>query len=435
MATPPAPVTPTVAPVPVSTEVSAPPPASSIPDAKPGLNDAFSELDKMFNPDELPVEKKVEEKPRETKPVEGNPTEKPTEKQVEKPAEKKADDQQPPKPEKAKTLREMLEKATSASKDWEAKYNALKSESAKPKDDPEKAQYLKDKEVLTKKLKEVEEKLRYAKFETTDDYAKEYQTPFYEEYENGKAAISSMNIKEPDKKDALGDIVEEGKTRKATSEDWEALMSITDEDSANKFIAEKFGYNTAKVTLLRNDVLKLHRKMEQAKVNYRKTGVERERLMAESTKKNQELVAKSFSESVNTGTEKYPKLFKPIEGDEKGNAMLEEGEKLAKLAFGTLDPSETSSLPKWIQEKLVDGKLPPQEQINLHSAAFNMMKGFNRLSYRNRILEKEDEGLRKDISEYEDSEPKKGEAKRVATEKKEPSSALDMIEKMAQMNG
>lgn len=410
-------------------------PASST--ADPLNNSLDTMLSGMVSDNEKPApvsqpEKNADEKsvvvPQKTTPEKTTNVEKKVEEPSKQP-EKKVESQKSP--EKAATLREAKERAENDLKSARAELEKLKKDVSAPKDDPEKKALVAEIESHKKKLADVEGKLKLTSVDHDPEFQKSKKL-FSSSYESAKKDVSGMTIKEPDKKDEFGSVVEEGKMRKATSEDWDKLMSISDEDEANKFISEKFGYNASKVTLLRDRVLGNYNSMLSAQDDFKNNFQAREASRLASEVENRTLTQKMFSEHRAAGVEKYPNLFKPIEGDDKGNAMLNEGMALAELAFGVLPPEKIDTLPKWIQGKMVDGQLPPNEQIALHSAVLNMAGGFNRSEFKNRQLVKENIELKKSLEAYEESTPEKGEQRHVESSKVKDNSAFAMIDRMAQ---
>ena len=322
---------------------------------------------------------------------------------------------QPPQPQKVKaaTLREMLDKTTAEAGEWKSKYEKLTAEAAKPKPDTEKEQLLKDREAWTKTRAELENEIKFAKYEASQEYKDKYQKPFLTAYEQGQKLMTALNLKTPDKLDQFGEVVEPGQSRRGTEADWDHLMSITDEDTANKFIADHFGHNAARITVLRDRVLELNTQMRNAVDDYRKQGAERETQLRELTARQQKELSDRWHEANKHASEKYPQYFAPDAADQKATALWENGTRLADLAFGVLNQDEIAKLPQSIQAKMVNGKLPPAEQAFLHSAIRNRAAAYDRLIYKLNLGETELKELREKLAGYEASEPGRGQARKV----------------------
>ena len=152
---------------------------------------------------------------------------------------------------KAATLRDELDRTRTEAADWRGKFEKLQAEISKPKPDPEKEQLLKDRETWNKSRADLENEIKFARYERSQEYKDKYEQPFLSAYEQGQKLVAGLSVKEPDQLDQFGEVTEPGKARKATGADWDALMAITDEDAANKFIADHFGHNAARVTIQR----------------------------------------------------------------------------------------------------------------------------------------------------------------------------------------
>jgi hypothetical protein len=330
---------------------------------------------------------------------------------------------------KAATLREELDRTRAEATDWKGKYEKLQAESSKPKPDPEKEQLLKDRETWNKARTDLETELKFANYERSQEYKDKYQQPFLNAYAQGHKLIAALTFKSPDQKDAFGEVVEAGQARKGTEADWDQLMAITDEETAATFIAEHFGHSAARVTLMRDKVLDLHGQMRAAAEDFRKQSGERETQFRDSVAKQQKEISERWHAANNRAAEKYPQYFAPDPADPKGNALLEQGMRLTDLAFGVLDSSEFPKLPQALQDKLVNGRLPPGELTLLHSAIRNRAAAYDRLVARLNQREAEKKELQAKLDGFEKSEPGRGQARKVeATGKKGPASSFAEID-------
>ena len=400
------------------------------------MDEAFAGFDAMISPDEAAFKatQTPKEKPPEDDKIQADDKAPPQDQKP--PEEKPADDKTaPPKPGeqpkvKAATLRGELERSRSEAKEWRQKFEALQAESTKPKADAEKEQLLKSREEWNKERETLQNELKFAKYERSAEYKEKYQQPFLNSYQEGQKLMAALTVKEPDKLDEFGAVVEAGKTRKGTEADWDKLMAISDEDSANKFIADHFGYNASRVILQRQKNLELFGTMNRAVEDFRKQAGEREGQMSELMGKQQKEVSERWHAANSAATQKYPELFAPDPADAKGNDLLFYGTRLTDLAFGVLDPSEFSKLPESIQSKMVNGKLPSQEMTLLHSAIRNRAAAHDRLVYRLKSKDAEIKSLQEKLDGFEESEPRKGQERRVDVpgKKKGPAGTFDDID-------
>jgi hypothetical protein len=326
-------------------------------------------------------------------------------------------------------LREELDRTRTEASDWKTKYETLQAESTKPKADAEKEQLLKDREAWNKRRDELENELKFSSYERSSEYKEKYQQPFLKAYEQGQKLLTTLNFKDPDKVDEYGAVLEPGKTRKASEADWDALMAIQDEDTANKFIAEHFSYNAARVTMQRDKVLEHHTQMKSAIEDFRKQSGVRETQMRELMTKSQKEASERWHAANTLAAEKYPQLFGTDPADTKGNDLLAYGTRLTDLAYGVLDPSEIPKLPPGLQAKFVNGQLPQSEMTLLHSAVRNRAAAHDRLVYRLNQKDTELTELREKLAGYEQSSPGRGEARKVeAGGKKKGANTLDDID-------
>ena len=388
----------------------------------PNMNEAFESFDALVKAPE------TEQAPTEpTEPEDKGPTTPPEETTPKPPAKEttppktettpkvdpaKTPPQQTGK-EKAVTLREKLDKSIAEITEWKTKYEKLAAEKPAAKTaDPEKEQLLKDREDWNKRREELENELKFTNYERSGEYQEKYQKPFLTAYEQGQKLIQNLSMKEPDTLDELGAVMESGKTRKGTPADWDKLMSIQDEDAANKFIAENFGHNAARITLQREKVLEMHSQMRNALDDFRKNASQRETLIKTESEKFQKETSDRWHMANTNAAAKYPEYFAPDPADQKGNELLTHGQRLTDLGFGILDPADVAKLPKEVQSKMVNGKLPQAELTLLHAAIRNRSAAYDRLVYRNQQKDAELKALKEKLDGYEKSEPNGGTARK-----------------------
>jgi hypothetical protein len=333
------------------------------------------------------------------------------------------------KPAKAATLREELDRTRTEAADWRGKYEKLQADLSKPKPDPEKDQLLKDRETWNKSRADLENELKFANYERSQEYKDKYQQPFLKAYESAQKLVSALTVKEPDQKDQYGEVTEPGKTRKGTEADWDALMAITDENAASEFIAEHFGHSAARVTVLRDKVLDLHGQMRAAVEDFRKQAGERETQMRGTLEKQQKEISTRWHAANAHAAQKYPQYFAPDPADPKATALWEAGTRLTDLAFGVLDPADVSKLPPAIQSKFVNGQLPLADRTLLHSAIRNRAAAYDRLVYKLAMSEAAKKELADKLAGFEKSEPGRGQARKVETSGKPGTpSTLDEVD-------
>ena len=103
----------------------------------------------------------------------------------------------------------------------------------------------------------------------------------------------------------------------------------------------------------------------------------------------QEKIKTLWSDANKAWQEKFPKWFKPEEGDEEANALLAKGYALADSAF-----SNQGS---------------PEERVKIHAEVRNKAAAFPKVALRLKQARTRIKELETSLAAYEDSEPAAGE--------------------------
>jgi hypothetical protein len=287
-------------------------------------------------------------------------------------------------------LRENYDKLKTENAELQKRIKAIEEERAKPApEDPEKKKLGETLAQREARLAELEETLRFKDYTASTEYETQYRQPYLKAFADGRATVAGLKL-----------VDAEGNLRQGTDADFDAIMAIQDPDAAAQAIEDVFGtgVKAQMVIAAREKVRDILGRAREAEAEYKKNGGEREKQRSEQFKNHQKEVAAVFDRQAKEAVEKYPKLFKPIEGDEKGNQLLEQGFARADAAFGGV-------------MKDADGKpvkLAPQDLAALHAEIRNKSGGFDRaihLLAQERARNKE---LAKKLKEYEDSEPSGG---------------------------
>ena len=369
------------------------------------LADAYSQLDDMVSDSPPPRDppappgKTAQEGKDQTAPKEGEEGEEgaPETKTGEENGEQKT-------PEKKGQLRPLYDKLKSDYAKLEAKVKELESKPAQPADDPEKTKLAQTLEAREKRLKELEDEFRFTNYERSGEYKEKFEQPFIDAYGAGRAKVASLNLTDA-----------EGNTRKGTAEDFDSFMRVTDDDAAANMAAELFGTKAAMVMYHREKVMELNSARNKALETYRKEGTAREQARAEMAQKHQKEMAGLWQKESHGAVEKYPRLFKPIDGDEKGNELLQRGFERADAAFGSPLKDE-------------DGKpvrVSGGDLVKLHAEIRNKAGGFDRaihLLAKERARVKE---LETKLKDFEESAPGGGDR---ARKSKKPMTTWDQVD-------
>jgi hypothetical protein len=245
-----------------------------------------------------------------------------------------------------------------------------------------------------KRLSDLETKLKYADYSQSDEYKSKYETPFVDAYISGQNKTASLTVRGPD-----------DTTRKGTKEDFDTIMGIGNDDQAAEAATEMFGSKAPLVLYHREKVMELNAAKTKALDEYRTKGSEQEKTTREQTEKQRGEITTQletfWKKHVEAPREKYASYGKPVDGDEQGNKLLQDGYARAEQAFANLNPFDPKLSPE-AREKLVA----------LHGQTLNKAAWFDRLAYQKRAADARVKELEAKVAEYEASEPGAGSGKR-----------------------
>lgn len=408
--TPEAPAAAAAAPNPESTKATSPAEASEKAKASVAkqtkVSDAFSEIDALFNEEKpaAPAKPAKAKKPAESKPAEPDheflelgraksieaedPGEEKPKKSEDKPGDEpgdtddSAEDGKGSRKEANETLRRAYESAKKRVEELERKLAAPRE------DDPERKALVERLEAREKRLQQMQEELEFAAFERSDKYKEQYEAPLISAWQGAVKEIEGLEV-----------VTADGETRAANVEDLKLIVGMSTKD-ATTAAKEMFGDVASEVLAIRRKLVELNDARFRAIDEYRRKGGEIEKERVARHAQNREKVAKIWAESNDQAAKKYPKLFAPEEGDDKGNELLAKGFEMADLAFSGFD------------------KMPPEEMARLHSAIRMKAAGFDRMVHRTRKAEARIKELEAELDEFKKSEPQPGEAARTKPETK-----------------
>lgn len=384
---PPAPAAPAATPPPT-------PPPTDLPDKPVETSDALNQLDKMGETEKLadkPAEKPPVKPPEKAAPPKtpakapvksapDKPAEKPVEKQVEKelPADLAT---VPPK---------QLRDAYSALK---TKHKALETElqqaRTKPpvNDDPEKVTLRETLAQREKRLAEYEDHIRYVDYTKSEEYNTKYHQPYVNTAKSATAQVMELRVP-----------TAEGTARPATQDDFWSIVEIPNAEDALA-AAEKIFQSPTKANFVmqqRERVRAAYDAAEQAKAEFRTKGVEREKTTAAERERTQRETTAKWRTLNEQTIEESPDVYKPEDGDDEGNSLLEKGFERADAAFGGMitDPDTGQKRPP-----------TPEESIQINSELRNKAGAFDRVLHRAEQYKARIAQLEQQIAEYEKSGP------------------------------
>lgn len=429
-----------VAPVPAPAPASAPAaaPSASAPAAvmPPAAPPAFNANNPPAGANQHPIEedpftKFDKEKPApvdkgEKTPVDKPPGDKtPQDKPQEKPPgedDKPTDKTKPPGDPKDKksgwarfreaerNLAEFKKNVAKEKADLEAKLKEAEARASGEFKIDEHPEFKKSSEARTaaeKRAKELEERLKYYDYEQSDEFKQKFYTPYVRTWQESISAIGEMMV--PDSN---------GGTRAATKDDLIAVVQAKSDEEATRIAEEIFG-NPTKAALAiwqRRQILAAHKNMEQAKVDFASQASEMRKQSEQQAEAAAIERAQKFNQFLTEGVEKHPDWFKPVDGDDEGNAVLERGYMIADAIFGG----------KFIDKDGKERELTPDEMINFHASVRNKAGAFDRMVLTNQKLLEKIKSLEDELADYRETAPPDGEH-RVGQTEGDPDLAMPQL--------
>lgn len=366
----------------------------------PGVNlnalSAYEELDRIsFDNDEkekasresAKKEPKSPDKaaPKPSKPEEDSPKEEP-EKKPEKEFDLDHQDEAgkiAATPTKAKELREAYELTKKERDKLKEEVESLRKST--PKDDPERSALTERLTKEEKRRQELEEEIKYLNYERSDEYKQKYLDPLNKAYTRALKEIKEFTITE-----------DNGNERPATADDFAIVMRLGPGEVVNRTKAW-FGEAAAEVRAMRRQILELNEKSEEAVKEYREKGTQVEQSKVAEKAKQTEQAKALWDQHHKEALEKYPEYFAPKDGDEERNKALESGFAMTELFFNP---------PK---------DIPLEKRVNLASQIRHRVAGFGPLVIENKRLKEKLASLEKELEEFKESEPSKGDGNRVSS--------------------
>lgn len=398
--------TPTASSAPSSTPAAAPTPAmpaqpstpapAQAAGEKPGapFNSAFDEIDKIIADTQQKTPKapgaRRAEKNAGQPDTEGDPT-KPEQKNGEqgKPeAEKKPAGEFDESKAGPKELKAAYRQRQTELKEAREKLTAMETRLAELQaKEVELAEAVKLKErysELEKRSQELDTELKFANYERSSEYKEKYLDPFVNAYGAAQKKMEQLRVVER-KNPETEEVVQQA--RKATREDFDAIMGIRDDGDAAVMAERLFGPMANLVMYHREKIQDLNSARINAIDEYRKKGSERETKMAEQSKAHKERLTTVFNEAKKVGIEKHPQWFKPDDGDDQGKEILAKGMQDADVNFSG------------------EAKLDPAERAMRHAAMRNMAGAFPYVALKLHRATQKIAELEAELKDFKASEP------------------------------
>ena len=287
-----------------------------------------------------------------------------------------------PKPTAENNLAAMRQRLESA----ERERDELKAKSEKPQSIEEHPQFKTQAQRLVdleKQYKEAAEALKYTNYVKSPEYRDKYKKPLENAWSEAYLEVESLTFTDA-----------EGNERQASREQFNKLIQLPKKEAAAQ-AEEWFGRHMGNEMMQhRRNIEGLHRQAAEAVANFEQEGAKLEQQSAEQKARENEAIQKQWKAANDAVVEKFPNLCNPIEGDEKGNAILAQTRKHVDAFLDALvrgDPSVKSE--KGISDFAVFR----------HSAI-----AAPRLVHQNKELKAELEKVKSDLAEFRNGDAADG---------------------------
>lgn len=239
------------------------------------------------------------------------------------------------------------------------------------------------------RLNQVEEHLRYKDYEASREFQEQYHKPYLSTAETATQRAVQMKVTD-----------DNGSVRNLTPQEFWSIVHIDDADAAINAAEKLFGEGSAKANFVierRNEILQAHQRAEMAKADFKKTAKERAAKEQDEFNRLSLDRAAQFRKHMTDGMEKEPELFKPVEGDDEGNALLEKGYSLVDRVFKGGAPDKEGEAP-----------MAAEQMIAAHADIRNKAAAFPRLAHKYAAMKTRMAEMEQELADYRASGPEAG---------------------------
>ena len=321
----------------------------------------------------------------------------------------KAPEPAKPEPASLKQFREQYEMTKKERDDFAAKVAELeraKSEGTR-KEVEEATKALKaEMDSIRKNAEELDTEVRYLNYTRSSEYKQKYEAPLREAWQTALGDIEGIRVTDAD-----------GTERDASHEDIMAILNVPVAKAA--IIAqEMFGAAAPEIMAHRRRILELTQARDKSIAEWKEKGSQREVEQKKHLESRQARSREIFDSQFTEFEKSYSQLFGREDGDEEGNKLLDESDRLIKIAL----KGEGIDADMGYDDK-VDLITKAQAQVALRARAY----GRERLRVI-RLQQKVAE-LEKKVGKVRSSEPGQGEGTSTAT-RVAPRNAEDAIDEL-----
>ena len=314
-----------------------------------------------------------------------------------------------PEPTSIKQFREQYDLTKKERDDFAAKVSELeraRSEGTR-KEVEEATKSLKaEMDSIRKNAEELDTEVRYLNYTRSGEYKQKYETPLREAWQTALGDIDGIRVTDAD-----------GTERDASHHDIMAILNVPVAKAA--IIAqEMFGAAAPEIMTHRRRLLELTQSRDKSIAEWKEKGAQREVERSKQVEGRQSRSRELFESQFLDYEKSHPQLFGREDGDDDGNKLLDESDRLIRIAL----KGEGVDADMGYDDK-VDLITKAQAQVALRARAY----GRERLRVI-RLQQKVAE-LEKKVGKVRSSEPGQGEGTSTAT-RMAPKSAEDAIDEL-----
>jgi len=314
-----------------------------------------------------------------------------------------------PEPTSIKQFREQYDLTKKERDDFAAKVSELeraRSEGTRKEVEEATKSLKSEMDSIRKNAEELDTEVRYLNYTRSGEYKQKYETPLREAWQTALGDIDGIRVTDAD-----------GTERDASHHDIMAILNVPVAKAA--IIAqETFGPAAPEIMAHRRRLLELTQSRDKSIAEWKEKGAQREVERSKQVEGRQSRSRELFESQFSDYEKSHPQLFGREEGDDDGNKLLDESDRLIRIAL----KGEGVDADMGYEDK-VDLITKAQAQVALRARAY----GRERLRVI-RLQQKVTE-LEKKVGKVRSSEPGQGEGTSTAT-RIAPKSAEDAIDEL-----
>lgn len=254
---------------------------------------------------------------------------------------------------------------------------------------------------LEERLKQYEEKIKILDYTQSEEFSEAHVKPLTKALENAYSEVEELVV-----------IEGEDQTRKATKEDFLRLVN-KDPVEARKEANLKFGEWANDVMDHYRTVRKLEKARQEAVKNADKMAEAAIQRQEEESQRVVQEFNSSYESSMKEIADRMPDLFKERDGDQEGNALLAKNREFVKKAMEAA------------------GKMSPRERARIAAEMHQRVINYPRALLDLKREREENQKLRKQLKEFEESRPDRGGQPTGARKAKVEDDPYEALERLA----